>query len=781
MIALAAACGFGSMMGLLQQDPAASPSVIANNFDPQGRVIKSVEFQGLQSLDELSMREKAGIEPGAIWERNAISAACRRLAETQKFDGVPFAEPRLNSNGGLVLVFVVDERPFVATIDFVGNSQFDDGDLLDELPIGVGSTISEFLLRQSIDTIQMKYREAGYGFVTVSVDQDALDSEQRVLFRISEGPRVKVDEILFEGNDSFDEDKLSGLIETKTAIWLFRTGAFDDETAQRDAAAIKAFYVARGYLNAQVGYRADPREDDTSELIVRFQIDEGLRHAVRSIVYQGNSELSNEDLQALMTTVTDDFLDADVLRADRERILQEYGRRGFLYAEVTTSQVFADDPGFIHLTVKLDEGEPYNVGRVVIRGNRETKDRVIRRALQLYPEQVYNTEAAKRGEQRLVETRLFTNAKITPQGDTPGVRDALVTVEEADTTRILFGVGVTTNSGVVGTLSIENQNFDIFDTPRTAKEFFKGRAFRGAGQTLRLRLEPGTEFTRGQIQFREPYLFDKPVGFGIGIYGFERGRPEWNEERIGFNVSFDKRLEEGPFAGWSGELAFRFENIEIGGVNLFSAPDIQDASGNNFLTTVKATILRDRTDSRWLPSTGDRLKVSAEQAGLLGGDATFTKVIGQYDKYYTMKSDSFGRKHILQLGATVGNIFGDAPVYERFFAGGIGSIRGYEFRGISPRAGISNDRVGGEFMLMANAQYSFPLVGDDVRGVAFLDMGTVEEEFGVTDWRAAVGIGARVYVKYFGPIPLAFDLGIPISSNEDDDEQIFSFAFGATF
>ncbi len=769
------------MMGLLLQDAAVSTSVVANNFDPQGRVIRAVEFEGLKSLDAGAMRATAGIEPGMTWERNAISAACRRLAETQKFDGVPFAEPRLDNNGDLILTFVVDERPFVATIDFVGNSQFDDGDLLNEIPIGVGSTISEFLLRQSIDTIQMKYREAGYGFVAVSVDQEALETEQRVLFRISEGPRVKVDEIVFEGNDSFEDKKLAGLIETKTAVWLLRTGAFDDETAQRDAAALKAFYVERGYLNAQVGYRADPREDDSSELIVRFQIDEGLRHAVQSISYEGNTELSNEDIQSLMNTVTGDFLDGDILRLDRERVLQEYGRRGYLYAEVTTAQVFADEPGFVHLTVKLDEGEPYDVGRVVIRGNRETKDRVIRRALQLYPEQIYNTEAAKRSEQRLVETRLFTDAKIAPQGDTPGVRDALVTVEEADTTRILFGVGVTTNSGVVGTLSIENQNFDIFDTPRTAKEFFKGRSFRGAGQTLRLRLEPGTEFTRGRIEFREPYLFDKPIGFGVALYGFERGRPEWDEQRIGFNLSFDKRLEEGPFAGWSGELAFRFENIEIGDVNVFSAPDIQDVDGNNFLTSVKATILRDRTDSRWLPSTGDRLKVSGEQAGVFGGDATFTRVIGQYDKYFTLKSDSFGRKHILQLGGTIGNIFGDSPVYERFYAGGIGSIRGFAFRGVSPRAGISNDRVGGDFMLLTNAQYSFPLVGNDVRGVAFFDMGTVEEDFGITDWRASIGLGARVYVKYFGPIPLAFDFGIPISSNDDDDEQVFSFTFGATF
>src|SRR5690606_13516866 len=220
--------------------------------------------------------------------------------------------------------------------------------------------------------------------------------------------------------------------------------------------------------------------------------------------------------------------------------------------------------------------------------------------------------------------------------------------------------------------------------PRTAKELFRGRSFRGAGQTLRLQLEPGTEFTRGRLEFREPYLFDKPIGFGAAIYGFERGRPEYDEQRIGANVSFDKRFEEGPLEGWAGEVALRVENIKIDGTNLFTAREINEDRGSSVLTTVKGTVLRDRTDSRWLPSTGDRFKLSVEQAGVLGGDHTFTRVIGEYDRYWTLKTDTFGRKHIFQLGASAGQIFGDAPVFERFYAGGIGSIRGFEFRGVSP-------------------------------------------------------------------------------------------------
>lgn len=766
-------------MGLTGIEPSAPPPIRAN-FDPQDRTINRIEFDGLRTIDAAGLRDTIGIAPGDTWDRDKVSTACRLLAESQKFEGVPFAEPRTVGNE-LVLVFIVRERPFIVSVDFVGNEQFDDGDLLKEIPIGVGSSVSEFLIRQSQQILLQKYREGGYGYASVDVDADALENEQRVLFRISEGPRVKVKEILFEGNREFSDKRLQGLIETQTSAWLFRTGAFDEDTAKRDAAAIKSYYVDRGFLNAQVGYRVDLVEGKQSDLMLVFQIEEGIRHAIKSIAFEGNIAFDSDTLRTMIASQEDTFLDGDVLKSDREKILTEYGRQGYIYATITTTQVFADTPGFVHVTFTVQEDTSYNVGRVVIRGNRKTKDRVIRRELRILPESTYDSEAAKKSEQRLVETQLFNDAKITPSGNEPGVRDALVTVEETDTTRILFGVGVTTNSGIVGTISIENRNFDLFDTPRTAKEFFKGRSFTGAGQTLRLRLEPGTEFTRGRLEFREPYLFDKPLGFGMAIYGFERGRPEYDEQRVGFNVSFDKRFEEGPLEGWAGELALRVENVDIDNTDWFTAQEILDDRGSNLLTTVKGTLVRDKTDSRWLPSTGDRLKVAVEQAGALGGDHEFTRVTGQYDRYWTMKTDGFGRKHIFQVGASAGQILGDAPVFEKFYAGGIGSIRGFEFRGVSPRAGISDDRVGGDFMLQTNAQYSFPVAGDNIRGITFLDMGTVEQDFGINDWRASIGVGLRIYVKYFGPIPLAFDLALPISSNELDDEQVFSFAFGATF
>ena len=773
----AAVCGFfaiTSLMGVLQLGPSqAQPPEV------EGRVIDRIEFDGTITVDPAYLQSVVRITPGTVWDRDEIARACARLAATGKFEASPYAEAR-EEDGQLVLVFVVQELPFVTEIDFVGNEKFKADDLYDEIELSVGSPISEFLINMAQRDIERKYKEAGYYHATVEVDLEVLRDERRVLFRISEGPRIKVRHIEFEGNTAFGNRKLRGKIETATYIWLFRTGSFDDDTAQRDAAVIKQYYIDRGYLNAQVGYRIELAEN-AKDMTVIFQIDEGVQHLIKSIRYVGNSVFDDVVIASVMKSVVGAPVDADVLKEDRKRLLSNYGEIGYIYAEIATAHVFDEEDGYVNLTVQVAERDQYHVGRIAIRGNRHTQDKVIRRELRFFPEELFNTEEAKRAEQRLLETRLFSEATITPQGEMPGMRDALVDVTEADTTTILFGVGVTSNSGVVGSISVEQRNFDLFDWPRTAGEFFKGRSFRGAGQILRLSIEPGTELTRGRIEFREPYLLDKEIGFGTGLYVFERGRDEYDERRIGFYASLDKRWRKGWLKDWAAEIACRFEDIKISDTDWLTPEEITDDKGSNWLTSVKGTLVRDKTDSRWLPSEGNRFKVSAEQFGVFGGDHAFTRAVGEYDHYWTVRRDTFDRKHIVQLGANIGQIFGDAPVFERFHGGGIGSIRGFEFRGISPRAGWRSERVGGDFMVLTNAQYSFPIAGKTVRGVTFLDMGTVEDDFGIHSWRASVGVGARIYIQYFGPIPLAFDLAFPIAEDSDDDTQVFSFSFGTTF
>ncbi|MFO0973847.1 MAG: outer membrane protein assembly factor BamA [Phycisphaerae bacterium] len=744
---------------------------------PPGTPISAIEFAGLQGVTDAFARSVVQARPGDTYDERAIEADVTRLIKTGRFDDAR-AEPQMRG-GQVAIVFRLVERPVIASVELVGNRKFKTKDLLGESGLAAGQPISDYAIKQAQVNIERKYKEAGYYYAAVEISRARLESERVVELQIREGPRVRVRQIRFEGNHGFSAARLKQQIETHTYIWIFRTGEYDDERAERDAAAVRNFYRDQGYLDARVGHK--PEFSNETDLTLTFTIEEGTRYSVKSITFQGNTVFSAEDLAGGMRLRSEGLFLAESLRQDVRAINDKYGAQGYIYADVATNWTYAKEEGFVDLTLTINERGQFRFGRIVIRGNAATQDKVVRRELRFFPEELYDLPATRVAERRLVETRLFNTARIEPVGEQPGVRDALVRVEEAETTKILFGVGVTTNNGLLGTVTIENRNFDLFDWPRNATEFFKGRAFHGAGQVFRLQFEPGTELTRGRIDFREPYLLDLDVGFGTSLYLFQRDRKEWDERRVGFNVSFDRRFREGLLKNWAAEAAFRFENVNIGGLDRWSPDEVRQTRGDNFLSTVKGTLVRDTTDSLFMPTRGNRLSVSYEQAF---GDYSFGKIIGDGAQHFTLLTDSVNRKHILSLGGTIGQIVGDAPPFERFFGGGIGSIRGFEFRGVSPRSGWlmrARDRVGGDFELLANAEYSFPLIGETVRGVAFLDMGTIEEEFGVHDWRAAAGLGARIYFKPFGPIPLAFDFAFPISSNGDDDEQVFSFSFGTTF
>jgi len=744
----------------------------------EGLIVKDVRIVGLKVVPEAFVRARLRTRPGMAYSEAAVRADLRRLLETGKFAAVDAGYTI--EEGQVVVTFRIREKPLLKDIRFVGNKRISTKDLLAEVNLKPGDPIDLFLLRQAVENIQQLYRQSGYHYVRVTLDEQRLTKEGVAVFRIVEGPRVKIRKILFEGNRAFRASRLSRVIETKTYIPLLRTGIYDPEAISRDEVNIANFYRDNGYLDVRVSHRlefAENRED----LTVVFLIDEGPQYFIKEVQFEGNTVLSDSYLAGLMKLQSGSPLLQDVLKSDLRAIRDAYGQRGYIYAQVRASWIFLKEPARVRLVVHIEEGPRIRVGRIVIRGNERTQDRVIRRQLRLYPGEYYNSREQQRARVRLIETGLFEQVDITPVGQQDNVRDVLVRVKEAQTVQFLIGVGVTSNSGVLGNLMIENRNFDITRWPRSWGEFFRGQAFRGGGQLFRLQLEPGTELTRFRIVFREPYLFDKPISLGTSAYLFQRGRDAYAEERLGFTLSLGKRHTEGIFRNWGTEAAARWEWIDITDVDWFDAEDIRESAGSNYLSTLRLSLVRDTTDSRWFPSVGSRFALSWEQAGVFGGDWTFSKVIAGYNWYKTLRVDVFDRKTIFATRARVGYIFGDAPVFERFYGGGIGSIRGFDFRGVTPRAGIRRDRVGGDFEVLTGAELSFPLFGKELRGVVFTDMGTVEEDFEFTTWRISAGFGIRVVVQFFGPVPLSFDFAWPLAKDDEDDTQVFSFTFGTVF
>ncbi len=761
------------LVGLARaQDVASPPDVV------------EVRVEGNQQVPRTFILGQVRTRAGQPYSETVVREDQRRLLRTGKFNNVVVVEAPTEQ--GVIVTFAVDERPLVATLLIRGNRGIDTGKLLGAVGLAPGDPLDPTRIEAGRLAIEQAYHDKGYYFVQVRLDGEALQARNQVVYEVVEGPRVKVRSVEFVGNEAFGNLRLGRLTDTSRAIWPFTIGDLDEQQLAQDVVSLRNFYHEQGYLDADVARRVEFSPDrEVAE--VTFVIEEGPRYRVAEVRFADNAVFADDELRSRLSMVAGEHYTALGLRRDTQALQDTYGEIGHIEASVEPQVVYRgpdtpvpawaegeEAPALVVVRYDIVEGEPYRVGRITVRGNTITQDRVVRRQLQIRPEQLVNSVALRQSRQRLLESRLFQDVTLTPYGETPGVRNLLVEVEEGPTAEFIVGLGFSTDAGVLGTISFTQRNFDWMAWPDSLGDFFRGRALKGAGQTFRMILEPGTELVRARIDWREPYLFDRPLQLETGVYLFTRGRDSYDEGRYGGNVSLGKFFRN----RWYGELSTRLENVQIDDLDSDAPPDVLDSEGDNFLAGLKGTLVRDRTDSRWLPSQGDRLSLSYEQ---IGGEDTFGKASLAYGRYWTLHMDALDRKHILAARTELDSIVGGgAPVYERYYGGGLGDIRGFRYRGISPRQG-DEIPVGGDAHVYAGLEYSYPIYGENLRGVVFLDGGTVEEDWGLSDWRLSAGFGIRLIVPLFGPVPMSLDFGFPLAEEDEDENQLISFSFGWVF
>lgn len=369
--------------------------------------------------------------------------------------------------------------------------------------------------------------------------------------------------------------------------------------------------------------------------------------------------------------------------------------------------------------------------------------------------------------------------QLRPEGDSPFLEEPLPEINvhpevtETQTGRIMFGVGVNSDLGVLGTLMIDEQNFDWRQVPTSWADIRNGTAWRGDGQQFRAELVPGSTVSRYTINFREPYLFDTRVSLGLSGYFYTRLYEDWDEERLGGRVSLGYQFTP----DLSGTVAFRGENVAITEPQIPTPPELAQVLGDNSLYSVEFGLVHDTRDSTFLATEGHRIGATFEQAF---GDFDFPKVILEGSQYFMLREriDGSGR-HVLAVSSTVGFAGNHTPLFENFFAGGFTTLRGFRFREASPRnLGVT---VGGEFEWINSVEYMFPVTADDmIRGVVFCDFGTVEAdiELNSENFRVAPGAGLRITVPAMGPAPIALDIAAPIAHADGDRIQNFSFFVG---
>jgi outer membrane protein assembly complex protein YaeT len=510
-------------------------------------------------------------------------------------------------------------------------------------------------------------------------------------------------------------------------------------------------------------------------------IEEGPRYKVRNVQIAGNKVFGNEKISEGLTLTSGKVLSRDELERDVNKIRETYGTEGYVFAAVNVEQRMTDTPGEVDLYYQVTEDQPRKIGRLNIEGNEITKQRVVSGISGLEPGQLADSTELRRAQVRLASSRLFETGpqanggpivEFDPANDpTAEFQDIRVRVQEAQTGQLMLGVGVNSDSGVGGSLVFNERNFDLFAVPLSWNDIREGRAFRGAGQELRIEAIPGNLVHRYSVTFREPSLLGTTYSLTTSGYYYRRLFQSWREERIGGRFSIGKQFNRQIGAS----LTTRLEHIDIDNPRVPTPQDLSDALGGAFLASIRPGITHDTRDSNLRPSEGHFIEVAFEQAF---GDYTFPKGTIEGRQYWTITSRADGSgKHILAARGELGFTGDDTPIFERFYAGGFRTLRGFQFRGVSPTD--QNVEVGGDFSMLTSMEYQFPITADDsFGGVLFVDAGTVERDVEILDYRVALGFGFRVAIPGMGPVPLAFDFAFPVVQNANDDEQIFSFSVG---
>jgi outer membrane protein insertion porin family len=352
--------------------------------------------------------------------------------------------------------------------------------------------------------------------------------------------------------------------------------------------------------------------------------------------------------------------------------------------------------------------------------------------------------------------------------------DIVTSVEEAPTGRFMIGVGANSFQGLMGNVQIYEKNFDLLNFPRSFSDLTNGTAFRGGGQEFRVVLNAGTLINMIQVSLREPYLFDLPIGAGATGYVFQRIYPNWDERRGGGRFSLGRQIGTAMYA----DFAVRAEDVDFFGYKVPAPADYLAASGNTTLVSLRSSFRLDNRNSPFMATKGQYLEVATEQGF---GSFTFSKFDAEGRIYIPTGSRPDGTgKRFFTLRGHFGIATESTPVYERYFAGNFGNLRGFQYRTVSPHAfGVP---TGGVMMALGSVQYQFPWnARDTFHQIFFTDFGTVTGNYHFSDMRVSVGTGLLVAIPAFGPMPFEFDLAFPVLFQQGDKVQYFNFSVGGVW
>ncbi len=733
--------------------------------------VTSVDVEGISKVEKNTVLKTIRTTAGSPYSPQIIHDDIKSLYALGVFQDIEVDKD--DKSGGIKIIFRVKEKPSVSKITITGNKEVSTEKIKPEILQKQYQILDEKKVSQSKEKIKDLYSKEGLGLAIISTEikPTSNPNETELVFRVAENKGFKIKKITFQGNKVFSSYKLKRMMKTKeSGILSFMTGSgkYRDEAIERDVAYLTYQYLNLGYLKAQVEKPETIPLPDGSGIELHFKVYEGNRYKIRSIALAGDVLTTESELLSKMNTLKGNYYSQKILEEDLSKLTELYGNQGYAFANIRPQPIPDDSTREVDIRVNIEKGQKITIERINITGNTITRDKVIRRELKVTENSLYNETLVRKSKERLQALGYFENIEFsTPRGSSDDKLVLNVNVKEKPTGSFSVGAGYSSVESFIFTASISKQNF------------------LGYGVSTSVLAEVSKLRQQFSLSYSDPHFMDTDWILNVTGYKLLTVYEDFNRDSFGGEIDWGHHL----FDYSSLTLGYRVENVNVGN---FAAIVPQFFKQNTSGLTSSVVLLgeRDTRNNRLVATKGSYNNASIEVAGV-GGDNAFFRVNANSRWFFPLP---LPKNSVLKANARVGYIksLNDQPVplFERYFTGGVNSLRGFRPRTIGPSVqipssttgGDQNFVYGGDKQILFNLEYEIPIYdAAGLRGVLFADAGNAFGEDQTlnpiklrTDW----GFGVR-WVSPFGP--LRFEWGLPFKPKPGEDKIVFNFTIGSFF
>jgi outer membrane protein insertion porin family len=711
-------------------------------------------------VQEAVILARVGAKIGSPFVANRTAEDIRAIFSLGFFDDVQVKVE--DFEGGVKLTYMVVERPFVRDIVFAGNKKEDAATLQDKIDLKLGSVYNPVEVNRGADKLKEFYEQEGYFEVGITPEVEKLaDGDVTITYRIAEGRRISIDQIVIEGAQGLTPKQVKGAMDTQEREYIVLRGTVQRQKLDEDVDRIIQLYNDFGYVQARVESSEIQVDREKARATVRVVVVEGPQFKVGGVDVTGNAVLPIEEVRKRIELKTGDVFSRSKLRDSVKGITDLYSAVGRASADVAPNTLQDIPARLVNIVFEINEGPETYVERINIAGNTRSEEKILRREIPMAEGDLFTSQKLARAKQRLTNLNYFdkVEAKTAP-GSAKDKIIVNIDVTEKPTGLFSIGGGYSSQDGVLGTLDLSQRNF------------------LGKGWEVFLRLRGGENLQTGTIGFTEPWLFDRPLAAGFDLFNTRRILPDYTVESLGGDIRLGHPLGEYSRIN----AVYRVSQDRISDVNQLGSPQLISQEGTHLTSLVGVNLSRDTRDNVYDPTRGSTASIGLDFAGVGFGEK-FVRSVAAATYFQPLP----WLEHVLSFRFTAGYSFGwdkdSVPLFERFYLGGSDSLRQFKSLQVSPRDNTGT-RIGGNSELLGTIEYQIPLFFG-IKAALFYDVGQVwgpdiqgGAKIDLSDLRHGVGAGFR-WNSPFGPIRV--DYGIKLDQRKGESFGEFNFSAGSSF